>query len=65
MINIGPFDKDKYDEIRSRWDSIAKPLNSLGRFEEITARIGAVQGSADIDISKRAVIIMCADNGRM
>ena len=63
MINIGPFDKDKYDEIRSRWDSIAKPLNSLGRFEEITARIGAVQGSAEIDISKRAVIMMCADNG--
>ena len=63
MINIVPFDKDKYDEIRARWDSIAKPLNSLGRFEEITARIGAVQGSADIDIRKRAVIIMCADNG--
>ncbi len=63
LINIVPFDKDKYDEIRARWDSIAKPLNSLGRFEEITARIGAVQGSADIDIKKRAVIIMCADNG--
>ena len=63
MINIVPFDKDKYDEIRNKWDSIAKPLNSLGRFEEITARIGAVQGSADIDIRKRAVIIMCADNG--
>ena len=63
MINIVPFDKDKYDEIRVRWDSIAKPLNSLGRFEDITARIGAVQGSAEIDIRKRAVIIMCADNG--
>ena len=63
MINIVPFDKDKYDEIRVRWDSIAKPLSSLGRFEDITARIGAVQGSAEIDIRKRAVIIMCADNG--
>ncbi|MBR1985854.1 MAG: nicotinate-nucleotide--dimethylbenzimidazole phosphoribosyltransferase, partial [Mogibacterium sp.] len=63
MINIVPFDKDKYDEIRAVWDSIAKPLNSLGRFEEITARIGAIQGSAEIDIKKRAVIIMCADNG--
>ena len=63
MINIVPFDKDKYDDIRARWDSIAKPLKSLGRFEEITARIGAVQGSVEIDIRKRAVIIMCADNG--
>lgn len=63
MISIDPFDKDKYDEIRARWDGIAKPLNSLGRFEDITARIGAVQGTADIDISRRAVIVMCADNG--
>ena len=63
MINIVPFDRDTYDDIRARWDSIAKPLNSLGRFEEITARIGAAQGSAEIDIRKRAVIIMCADNG--
>ena len=63
MINIVPFDRDTYDDIRARWDSIAKPLNSLGRFEEITARIGAIQGSSEIDIRKRAVIIMCADNG--
>ena len=44
MINIVPFDRDTYDDIRARWDSIAKPLNSLGRFEDITARIGAAQG---------------------
>ena len=63
MIQIDPFNKSKYDEIRSRWDSIAKPLDSLGRFEDITARIGAIHDSDDIDIRKRAVIIMCADNG--
>ena len=63
MIQIDPFNKSKYDEIRSRWDSIAKPLDSLGRFENITARIGAIHDSDDIDIRKRAVIIMCADNG--
>ena len=63
MIRIDPFDRDTYDEIKSRWDRVAKPLDSLGLFEEMTARIGAVQGSADIDISKRAVIMMCADNG--
>ena len=63
MINIDPFNKDRYDEIRQRWDRVAKPLNSLGRFEEMTARIGAAQDSADVDIRKRAVIIMCVDNG--
>ncbi len=57
------FDKDIYNEIRAKWDKVAKPLDSLGDFEDITARIGAVQGSTAINIKKRAVIMMCADNG--
>ena len=63
MISIDAFDKDTYDEVLRRWDRVAKPLRSLGRFEEMTARIGAAQGTPDIDIRKRAVIMMCADNG--
>lgn len=63
MIHTDPFNKDRYDEIRAKWDRVAKPLDSLGRFEDITARIGAVHDSPEIDIRKRAVIIMCADNG--
>lgn len=63
MIRIDPFNQDRYDEIRARWDKVAKPLRSLGRFEDMTARIGAVHDSAEIDIRKRAVIMMCADNG--
>ena len=45
------------------WDYIAKPLDGMGRFETITAQIGAILGTDEIDISKKAVIIMCADNG--
>ena len=56
-------DKDIYREIQKRWDTVAKPLNSLGTFEDMICRIGTVQGSIMPDISKRAVIIMCADNG--
>ena len=63
MIRIDPFNTERYEEIRSKWDSVAKPLGSLGRFEEITARIGAIHDSSEIDIRKRAVIMMCADNG--
>ena len=63
MIRIDPFNKERYDEIRARWDKVAKPLDSLGKFEDITARIGAVHDSAKSDIRKRAVIMMCADNG--
>ena len=63
MIRIDPFNRERYSEIRARWDSVAKPLDSLGKFEDITARIGAAHDSAEIDIRKRAVIMMCADNG--
>ena len=46
-----------------RWNSIAKPLGSLGLLEEMIEKIAAVQGSGDVDISRRAAVVMCADNG--
>ncbi len=52
-----------YKKVLKNWDSIAKPLDGMGRFETITAQIGAILGTDEIDISKKAVIIMCADNG--
>ncbi len=45
------------------WDCIAKPLDGMGEFEKLTAQIGAITHTEEIDISKKAVIIMCADNG--
>lgn len=50
-------------EIQERWDSIAKPLDSLGEFEHILAQIGAINRDTELDIQKKVVIIMCADNG--
>lgn len=52
-----------YRQIRTGWDQAAKPLDGMGRFEELTARIGAILGSAVPDIGKKAVVVMCADNG--
>ncbi|MCM1134034.1 MAG: nicotinate-nucleotide--dimethylbenzimidazole phosphoribosyltransferase [Clostridium sp.] len=55
------------EEIRKKvlknWDNVAKPIDGMGRFEALTAQIGAICGSEEIDISKKAVVIMCADNG--
>lgn len=50
-------------KILDNWDHVAKPIDGLGKFESLTAQIGAIQGTELIDISKKAVIIMCADNG--
>lgn len=52
-----------YFDVKKHWDSIAKPLDGLGRFEEMVAAIGWAQGTDDVAVGERAVIIMCADNG--
>ena len=49
--------------IKANWDRIAKPLDSLGDFETLVCRIGAIQRREYPDITKRAAVIFCADNG--
>ena len=49
--------------VKANWDKIAKPLDGMGRFEEMTAQIGAITGDERLDLSKKAVLIFCADNG--
>ena len=48
---------------KKKWDAIAKPIDGLGMLEEIVCRIAAIRGSIDFDITKKALVIMCADNG--
>lgn len=62
-VRISPFDPAVYQAVRKRWDEVAKPIDSLGDFEEIIARIGAVQGLETPDLEHRCVIPLCADNG--
>lgn len=56
-------DESSRRRVLRNWDQVAKPIDGMGRFEILTAQIGAIQGTERIDISKRAVIIMCSDNG--
>ncbi len=60
---IGPTDKNFFKAAKNQWDSIAKPLGSLGLLEESICKIAAVQKTTDVDISRRTVVVMCADNG--
>lgn len=62
-LAINAPDAELYKRILRNWDRIAKPLDGMGRFESLTAQIGAILGTEEIDIAKKAVIIMCADNG--
>ena len=63
QIQIPELDKAAEKKVKKNWDSIAKPLDGMGRFETLTARIGAITGTDELDIRKKAVLILCADNG--
>ncbi len=50
-------------QIKKNWDAVAKPLDSMGSFEELICRIGAILQTTEPDIKKRGVIVCCGDNG--
>ncbi|MCI5585841.1 MAG: nicotinate-nucleotide--dimethylbenzimidazole phosphoribosyltransferase [Lachnospiraceae bacterium] len=50
-------------QILQNWDKVAKPIDGLGEFEKLIARMGAVLGSSQLQLSPKAVLILCADNG--
>lgn len=56
-------DKIAMEKARQRWNSIGKPLHSLGLLEEAVIKIAGITGSADIALNKRRAVVFCADNG--
>lgn len=44
-------------------DKLAKPIGSLGTLEKIASKIAGITGSTSNRISRRNIIVMCADNG--
>ena len=61
--NIRPADEKYYKLAQQKWLTVAKPLFSLGRLEELISRIAAMTRNADVKTDKKALVIMCADNG--
>lgn len=58
-----PVDSAAADAAGRQWDSIAKPLGSLGLLEEDVIRIAALTGNPDVWLDRRALLVFCADNG--
>lgn len=50
-------------EARRRWNAIAKPIGGLGLLEDAVVKIAALTETADVDLSRRCVAVLCADNG--
>ena len=47
----------------AHWASLAKPLGGLGRLETMLEDAAALTGTAELAFSRRAVLVLCADNG--
>lgn len=63
IAGIAPADNIEMKKASMRWDSIAKPLHSLGLLEEQIIKIAGMIRSHDVRLDKKALIVMCADNG--
>ncbi len=60
---IRPADKQVMEQAGKRWMSVGKPLFSLGSLEDAIIRIAGMKQTADIALERKALVIMCADNG--
>lgn len=63
ISTIKPTCRDAYDACIYHFDHIAKPVGSLGKLETLLAVIAGASGTPKIDISKKCVLVFCADNG--
>ncbi len=63
LKSIAPLDREAEERARQHWLSMAKPLFSLGKLENIITQIAAIKGDEHFSLNKRALIVMCADNG--
>ena len=57
------FDKESFAQCKRHWDNVGKPLGSLGILEDLVAQLGGISHTEFVRIDKRAVLVVCADNG--
>lgn len=56
------FSKKHYIQGLEKQKTLVKPLGSLGRLEELSARLCGIFGTAKPAVTGKALIVMCADN---
>lgn len=60
---IMPLDEEAMKYTRARWNTLGKPLYSLGRLEEMVIEFSGIYRDKKPKLGKKAVIVMAADNG--
>ena len=54
--NISDLNKQAMDEAKVRVDSLAKPLGSLGKLEDIAIKLSGITGKIKNSINKKCII---------
>lgn len=60
---VKPVNKEAIEASKKHWLNVAKPLFSLGKLESLVTQIAGIKANPYFNIDKKALIIMCADNG--
>ena len=56
---VRPLDEKAMEGAKKRWDSIAKPLHSLGELENMLIQIAGIHRNTGCPCRKKAVVAMC------
>ena len=63
LVKVPEPDRSAEIESQRHWDSLAKPLDGLGRFEEMIVQLAGIQRTVEIETIPRAAVVMCGDHG--
>ncbi|GKU26753.1 nicotinate-nucleotide--dimethylbenzimidazole phosphoribosyltransferase [Clostridium folliculivorans] len=63
LEGIKPLYEKSMIEAKERMDNLVKPIGSLGKLEKMAIKLSGITGELYNHITKKAVIIMCSDNG--
>ncbi len=63
LVRIMPVDESARQAALRELDDKTKPRGSLGRLEELAARLAAIHGTTRFATRPRAVVVMAADHG--
>ena len=63
LQTITPPDEAARAAAHAHWAALAKPLGGLGSLETMLEAAAALTGTPELDFARRAVLVLCADNG--
>lgn len=62
-LTIDEIPEENYFEIKRILDNSPKPIDGLGRFEDMIANIACAQHTSKPCVDNKVLVVMCSDNG--